>query len=139
MAQLKCNECGLCFGQNLKECPNCGCPSNECKVVGTYENANTRITGDEDHSTRIYTHVVDSEDRNEQTIITFSNVFFFCTFFLSVICFLIILFISDNGITTLLGGIGLVLFVMEAYFVKLFIQIYANISNNLREIKNKIQ
>ncbi len=30
MAQLKCTECGQIFDGNLNECPNCGCPSNEC-------------------------------------------------------------------------------------------------------------
>ena len=30
MEKLKCKDCGQVFDSNLNECPNCGCPSNEC-------------------------------------------------------------------------------------------------------------
>lgn len=33
MNKLKCTECGHIFDDNLKECPNCGCPANECETI----------------------------------------------------------------------------------------------------------
>lgn len=40
MTQRKCTECGQIFDENLNECPNCGCPANECECF-TLGDSNT--------------------------------------------------------------------------------------------------
>lgn len=33
MRKKQCTDCGEIFNANLVECPNCGCPASECKIV----------------------------------------------------------------------------------------------------------
>ena len=34
----KCSECNQIFDENMKECPNCGCPASECLKGGVETN-----------------------------------------------------------------------------------------------------
>lgn len=43
MRKLKCTECGQVFGVNLSNCPNCGCPANECVVLNDEVNHSRQV------------------------------------------------------------------------------------------------
>ena len=47
MALIKCTECGQVFENHLKECPNCGCPANECVIAANHNIAIEEIAEDD--------------------------------------------------------------------------------------------
>lgn len=47
MALIKCTECGQVFENHLKECPNCGCPANECVIAANHNVAIEEIAEDD--------------------------------------------------------------------------------------------
>ena len=40
MGKMKCKECGQVFNDNLKDCPNCGCPASECEPLDSTDETN---------------------------------------------------------------------------------------------------
>ena len=47
MALIKCTECGQVFENHLKECPNCGCPANECVIAANHNETIEEIAEDD--------------------------------------------------------------------------------------------
>lgn len=157
MAQIKCTECGQIFDENLKQCPNCGCPASECKPIedSTEKTENTNTNNSEPKQTinanSDFTHrTTDTGYQQEETIKRYADILLSIAKFFAI---LILAFAAVIFLNSLIGnfsvgyGIGIAfwgvlsagLIYVAGILTKAFLYIYANISLNIHEINMKLK
>lgn len=133
MAQFKCTECGQIFDGNLDECPNCGCPVDECKPSRNFSDEVDLVTTDTGY-------------KQEKTIKTYADIIWAFSMVIAAIIELITVYVSLKEIGSVFGSpfvtaVGGTLLALSWFAVgilaKAFLYIYANISINIHEINMK--
>ena len=128
---IKCSECNQIFDEKLKECPNCGCPSEHAQIIESIDK-NDCVTTD-----TCYKH--------ERQIQYYANFMYGLSISIGVLILLLFIILGTmvgGGmgfiIGLILGGIVFGLMWVFALISKAYLIIYANISVNLHEINMKI-
>ena len=132
MAQVKCTECNQIFDDTLNECPNCGCPSSECKPLRTNTIETNGITTDTGY-------------KYEKQLIYYTNFLYGLTLVVgALMSVLSVISLSSSGVSgffagLLLGILIFVLFWVIATISRAFLMILPNISINIHEINMKLK
>lgn len=156
MALIKCTECEQMISEKASECPNCGCPVADMVFDDENNTKSEKLEdsmdglSEEPHQTEDIEKTEDTENvcfpttdtgtSDEETIMTFADLFLYISMFLGFFGIIICLALIDitNGMSAY-GILYIAIHVLLVYVFRAFIRVFHNISINLHEINMKLK
>lgn len=137
---MKCPDCGLEFDSSQQECPNCGCPANECELLSISEDEYNGVTTDTGY-------------QQEKTIKSYADAIWYTSIGAAALLALVTVLLLFSEVLSVVrssrGGVDFSIIIIGVIMVssvlafgiivKAFLYVYANISINIHEINMKIK